>query len=158
MNMPGRSFSSGGYRYGFNGKEQDPEVRGTGTQYDYGFRIYDTRLGRFLSVDPLFQSYPWYTTYQFAGNTPIQAIDIDGLEEYVVTNYYNRFNQLEQTTITFINAKELNQVVNMQLVTSSGQKISPNHKVLVRNISSKGQLSSYGRKQTLNKKRVGCFK
>ncbi len=52
MQMPGRKLS-GGYRYGFNGKENDNEVKGTGAQYDYGFRIYDPRLGRFLSVDPL---------------------------------------------------------------------------------------------------------
>jgi hypothetical protein len=31
-------------------------------------------------VDPLFQSYPWLTTYQFASNRPIVAIDLDGLE------------------------------------------------------------------------------
>lgn len=40
-------------------------------------------MGRFLSVDPLTSSYPWYTPYQFAGNKPIAAIDIDGLEEWV---------------------------------------------------------------------------
>jgi hypothetical protein len=33
-----------------------------------------------LSVDPLFESYPFYTPYQFAGNSPILFIDIDGLE------------------------------------------------------------------------------
>jgi RHS repeat-associated protein len=76
MDMPGRSYGSPG-RYGFNGKERDKEA----TQYDYGFRIYDPRLGRFKSVDPLFQSYPWYTPYQFAGNMPIWAMDLDGLEE-----------------------------------------------------------------------------
>ncbi|MEM6525260.1 MAG: PKD domain-containing protein [Bacteroidota bacterium] len=52
--------------------------------YDYGFRIYNPSVGRFLSVDPLTSSYPWYTPYQFAGNTPIQAIDLDGLEEYKI--------------------------------------------------------------------------
>jgi hypothetical protein len=31
-------------------------------------------------VDPLTRSYPWYTPYQFAGNTPIKFIDLDGLE------------------------------------------------------------------------------
>jgi RHS repeat-associated protein len=59
----------------------DNEVSGTGNQYDYGFRIYNPRLGRFLSTDPLFKSYPWYTPYQFAGNKPIAFIDLDGKEE-----------------------------------------------------------------------------
>ena len=36
---------------------------------------------RFLSVDPLSVDYPWYTPYQFAGNKPIWAIDLDGAEE-----------------------------------------------------------------------------
>lgn len=80
MPMPGRTYEPGDYRYGFNGKEQDPEIYGTGNIYDYGFRIYNPRIARFLSVDPLSPEYPWYTPYQFAGNTPIWAIDLDGLE------------------------------------------------------------------------------
>lgn len=79
--MPGRQFNNGSYRYGFNGKENDNEVKGTGNQQDYGMRIYDPRLGRFLSVDPLTQVYPFYSPYQFAGNKPIKYIDVDGLEE-----------------------------------------------------------------------------
>jgi hypothetical protein len=50
-----------------------------GTQ-DYGFRIYDPRLGRFLSVDPISASYAWLTPYQYASNRPIVAKDLDGLE------------------------------------------------------------------------------
>src|SRR3954464_7649616 len=81
MQMPGRKFSdSSGYRYGFNGKENDNEIKGEGNQQDYGMRIYDSRLGRFLSVDPITIKYPMLTPYQFASNTPIQAIDLDGLE------------------------------------------------------------------------------
>jgi len=51
MVMPGRKYPAAGglYRYGFNGKEKDGEV----VQYDYGFRIYDPRLVRFKSVDPI---------------------------------------------------------------------------------------------------------
>jgi len=79
--MPKRSFAAAaGYRYGFNGKENDNEVKGLGNQQDYGMRIYDTRVGRFLSVDPLMPDYPWYSPYQFAGNTPIAAVDVDGTE------------------------------------------------------------------------------
>jgi RHS repeat-associated protein len=70
------------YRYGFNGKELDQDgMGGGGSTYDYGFRIYNPALGKFLSVDPLTQSYPWYTPYQFAGNKSINSIDLDGLEE-----------------------------------------------------------------------------
>jgi uncharacterized protein RhaS with RHS repeats len=43
-------------------------------------RIYDPRVGRFLSVDPIGSSYPELTPYQFAGNSPILNIDMDGLE------------------------------------------------------------------------------
>jgi len=84
--MPGRNFTSTGYRYGFNGKEKDDEVKGNGNSYDYGMRIYDPRLGRFLSVDPLFQTYPWYTPYQFAGNCPVWCYDLDGLEPVPYSN------------------------------------------------------------------------
>jgi RHS repeat-associated protein len=52
MEMPVRSYNAAtaaNYRYGFNGKEQDPEVKGARDQYDYGMRMYDPRVGRFLS-------------------------------------------------------------------------------------------------------------
>jgi RHS repeat-associated protein len=52
MQMPGREMRRGDYRFGFNGKESDDEVSGQGNQYDYGFRVYNPRIGRFLSVDP----------------------------------------------------------------------------------------------------------
>jgi RHS repeat-associated protein len=83
MQMPSRKYSAAGeYRYGFNGKEKDKDMNSL-TAYDYGFRIYNPGIGKFLSVDPLTQSYPWYTPYQFAGNMPIISIDLDGLEESV---------------------------------------------------------------------------
>src|ERR1700732_3094029 len=43
-------------------------------------RMYDPRVGRFLSLDPLQKKYPELTPYQFASNTPIQAVDLDGRE------------------------------------------------------------------------------
>ncbi|MBX2887993.1 MAG: hypothetical protein KF829_05020 [Ferruginibacter sp.] len=81
MVMPSRKYDAGnGYRYGFNGKENDNEVKGEGNQQDYGERIYDSRLGRFLSTDPLYKQYPELTPYQFSSNNPVFNIDIDGLE------------------------------------------------------------------------------
>lgn len=81
--MDGSAFSGGKYRFGFGGKELDNEVKGEVGQQNYGFRIYDTRLGRFLSVDPLAKSYPWNSTYAFAENDVIRSIDLDGLEKYI---------------------------------------------------------------------------
>jgi RHS repeat-associated protein len=74
--MKERSWQSEKYRYGFNGKENesDWEVQ------DYGFRIYKPEISKFLSVDPITAKFPMLTPYQFASNTPIQAIDLDGLE------------------------------------------------------------------------------
>ena len=83
--MAGRKYNQGTYRYGFNGKEEDKEW-GSQMIQDYGFRIYNPTIGKFLSVDPLAKEYPELTTYQFASNTPIQAIDLDGLEG---VKYYN---------------------------------------------------------------------
>jgi RHS repeat-associated protein len=94
VGLYGRSWS-GEYRYGFNGKEVDSEGMGGGSStYDYGFRIYNAQLGKFLSVDPLTSSYPWYTPYQFAGNKPIQCIDLDGKEEDPKTGTFNQLTDL----------------------------------------------------------------
>jgi len=66
-------------KQGFNNKEKSHKTNSQ-TNYDYGFRIYNAGIGKFLSVDPLTKKYPWWTPYQFAGNMPIKYIDLDGLE------------------------------------------------------------------------------
>lgn len=82
MQLIGRGYQAEiGYRFGFNGKENDNDVKGEGNQQDYGMRIYDPRLVRFLSVDPLTKEYPWNSTYAFAENEPIANIDLDGAEK-----------------------------------------------------------------------------
>jgi RHS repeat-associated protein len=80
LEMSGRTFTDEGYRYGFNGKEKDGDGEFGDMSYDYGFRIYNPSIGKFLSVDPLTSDYPELTPYQFASNTPVWAIDLDGLE------------------------------------------------------------------------------
>ena len=84
MVMPGRKYEpQSGYRYGFNGKEKDKDMNSL-TAYDYGFRIYNPGIGKFLSVDPLMSGYPMLTPYQFSSNRPIDGIDLDGLEYYTI--------------------------------------------------------------------------
>ena len=82
--MPNRKYAASSlYRYGFNEKENDNEVKGEGNELDYGKRIQDPRIGRFLSLDPLSKSFPWYSPYQYAGNKPVWASDLDGMEEWM---------------------------------------------------------------------------
>lgn len=73
--LQGRQYGSTP-RYTYNDKQLDIE---TGWQ-DYGMRPYLVDVPVFGSVDPLTKKYPHYTPYQFSGNMPIAAIDIDGLE------------------------------------------------------------------------------
>jgi len=58
----------------------DNEIKGDGNSLEFKYRIYDSRLGRFLSVDPLFKEYPWNSTYAFAENRVIDGIDLEGKE------------------------------------------------------------------------------
>ncbi len=101
LGMEERKVENEEYRYAFNGKEKDNSFGGSSV-YDYGFRIYNPELGKFLSVDPLTKSYPWYTPYQFAGNRPIIAIDVDGLEPYSTNG--EPIDQLEKSNLSNVDA------------------------------------------------------
>jgi RHS repeat-associated protein len=80
--MPGRNFTTEAYRYGYQGFEMDDEIKGEGNSIDFGARIYDSRLGRWFSIDGYASSYPHQSPYGFVGNSPILNQEIDG-------NYYD---------------------------------------------------------------------
>jgi RHS repeat-associated protein len=83
--MPGRNYSVGekGYRFGFNGKEKDDEVKGEGNSYSFTNRISDSRLGIYLSPDKLATKYPMNSPYSLMANNPILFIDQDGNENVI---------------------------------------------------------------------------
>ncbi|WP_153798790.1 RHS repeat domain-containing protein [Foetidibacter luteolus] len=78
MLMPGRKFNAGSYRFGYGGKEKDDEIKGEGNSIDYGARMYDSRLGRWLSIDKQADKYPDMTPYGYSLNNPIKFTDLDG--------------------------------------------------------------------------------
>lgn len=82
------------YRYGFNGKENDNEVGGDANFINYEARVYDPRIGRWLSVDPLQKKYPSFSPYNFSLNSPLYLKDIDGRDVGVT---------ISGNTITFTN-------------------------------------------------------
>ena len=98
MAIDSRSYTSSLYRYGFNGKENDKE---TGEQ-DYGIRMYDPRIAKFLSIDPISKKFPELSPYQFASNTPIQAVDMDGKEAYPYFSNNTNFITLVNVDFMFV--------------------------------------------------------
>ncbi|RTY85982.1 hypothetical protein EKL32_28165, partial [Flavobacterium sp. GSN2] len=82
MLVPGRHATNipNGHRYGFQGQEQDNELKGEGNSLNYTFRMHDPRVGRFFAVDPLFKKYPHNSTYAFSENRVIDGIELEGLE------------------------------------------------------------------------------
>ena len=82
MLMPGRKFNSDKAVNGFGGKRKDNEIYGEGNAYDFEARILDPRLVRWLSVDPLFSSYPHQSPYVSMSNNPINRIDPTGMGDH----------------------------------------------------------------------------
>lgn len=63
--------------YKYNGKE---EQRGLGLEWlDYGARMYNPQIARFMAVDPLSEKYASQTLYAYAANNPIRFIDWMGM-------------------------------------------------------------------------------
>jgi RHS repeat-associated protein len=71
--------------------EKDDEVKGYGNSLDFGARIYDTRLGRWLSVDPKQAKYPSLSPYNFVANSPLILVDPDGEKIIVGKQDQSRF-------------------------------------------------------------------
>src|SRR5690606_30107790 len=102
MGLVGRSYSSEEYRYGFNGKENDNAISGTGNKLDFGARIYDSRLGIWLSVDPYFNkphNVP-ISPYVYVANNPIIFLDPDGKDRIITHTVTYEFGDGESLTLT----------------------------------------------------------
>ena len=66
--------------YKFNGKELDEE---TGLYY-YGARYMDPKISMWLGVDPLAEKYPEISPYIYCHNNPINLIDPNGKNDYIL--------------------------------------------------------------------------
>ncbi|MEE3999178.1 RHS repeat-associated core domain-containing protein [Tenacibaculum sp. FZY0031] len=105
MPMPERNDGASQYRYKYQGQEKDPE---TGKEA-FQLRLWDGRIGRWLTTDPAGQ---YSSPYLGMGNNPISRVDPDGgtdcpnppcnnnqnnnilLDEVVITAKANKYNSL----------------------------------------------------------------
>lgn len=74
MPMPNRNLE-GGYRYGYQGEfaDKEPEL-GNGIN-SFELRLWDARIGRWLTTDPSGQ---YFSPYLGMGNNPVSIVDPDG--------------------------------------------------------------------------------
>jgi RHS repeat-associated protein len=98
LQMPGRSYNNGlannNYKYSGIPKKTFPRLEmnrdeilqdfkeldeeGSLDWYYFGARYYDPAIGRWLAVDPLADSYPSWSPYNYSMNDPIGKKDPDG--------------------------------------------------------------------------------
>ncbi len=86
---------SGDYRFGFQGQEQDNELKGQGNSVNYKYRMHDPRIGRFFATDPLEKKYSWNSPYAFSENRVIDAIELEGLESLIIQYFRNMFGHMD---------------------------------------------------------------
>ena len=89
MLMQGRHWENSHWeRFGYNGMEKDDEIKGKGNSYTTEFRMYDSRLCRWLSTDPIFHE--WESPYAGMGNNPVVFVDPEGtfyITEHLAMDY-----------------------------------------------------------------------
>ncbi len=67
----------------FTGKERDVE-----SQYDYfGARYYDSRIARWMSVDPMAEKYAGWSAYVYTCGNPLRFCDPKGMD---LSDFYDR--------------------------------------------------------------------
>jgi len=76
MLMPDRNYDAEEYRYGFGGHEKESEM--AEDMYSTEYRLSNTRLGLWVTPDPLFAKYPSLASYNYCRNNPLIFFDLDG--------------------------------------------------------------------------------
>ncbi len=77
------------YKYKFQGQERQDEL---GLNWDsFKWRNYDPAIGRFMSIDPLSEKYPYNSIYAFQENKMGMGRELEGLELDQFNKYASEF-------------------------------------------------------------------
>ncbi|MEO7311691.1 MAG: RHS repeat-associated core domain-containing protein [Chitinophagaceae bacterium] len=99
MVLPGRKYSTGNqYRYGFNGKENDRNISEGGQ--DFGARIFESRLGRWLACDP--KTNPYESPYVGIADDPVNNVDPDGKDFLRIVRIFTHKQGSQKVTVDVV--------------------------------------------------------
>ena len=125
----GNTYAQTTNRFKFNGKEE--QTSGNLQYLDYGARMYDSNIGRWLTQDPLAEKYYSQSPYNYCVNNPVMFVDPEGEEHRVSYNHRNRTITVYATYYTNIESiKSLTQAIKFynsrtnDKYTYSGQEYS----------------------------------
>jgi RHS repeat-associated protein len=133
--------------YQYNGKELNNDF-GLGWN-DYGARWYDASVGRFPSVDPIIEKFPYLNPYNYASNSPVTSIDLWGLQGIPIstndlTQYMLKSSATVRTGLFAINHPIA--ALNIWFYSKSSENISTN----AQRFSSKTRLTEGAEGSQLN--------
>ncbi|HEX2868061.1 MAG TPA: RHS repeat-associated core domain-containing protein [Ignavibacteriales bacterium] len=85
-------------KYKFTAKERDSE---TGLDY-FGARYYDSKIGRWMSVDPLAEKYPGLSPYNYCADNPLIYFDPDGRKIVFAEGSSEKFKSDFNKTVNYL--------------------------------------------------------
>lgn len=108
-------------RYLYQGQEMDDEVKGEGNSVNFSFRMHDPRLGRFFAIDPLAPKYPHNSPYAFSENRLINAIELEGLETFNISDKFIELNDGTQIALKIVTVS--NVYGDMKILDENGNEV-----------------------------------
>lgn len=89
-------------------------MKGAGNQIAYENRIYDPRVGRWYSLDPLQKKYPGESNYSYTSNNPILYLDIDGRDKIITHIYKDENGKILKTVKVTIAGEIMSKAIQVQ--------------------------------------------
>lgn len=138
MQIQSRSYTTPdkGYRFGFQMQEGDQEIISKGRIIEYKYRMHNTALCRFMSIDPLFRKFPGNSTYAFSENSVVAYIELEGLEKYYAADgaYMGQVGDNEEVRVTYMGDEANKSLITEQINAANNDQLDDNERLINRQL------------------------